>query len=255
MEGISKKTKATKKGFASLFTDAELKSLYKKYLVFLGIVEGLILVGCWVFQLGVKEYNHFGSVNVPFPWKMYFLIAFLAPVAITFLGGLLVVAFNKYVHGVDYSLREDGTGDEAHGGMVGQFQTVLNLLLRIPFLLSLLLLALGVGILYRIEDITKFLGNLGVISIKYIALFAAVIIAVGAVLWIVWMVLNYRLKRKDMEYRYRHEVMERTGVIFIDDKTVVNPEGRLLSSDATNRSGGMPLLPTSTPEEKREDVK
>ena len=253
MEGTSKQAESAKKGFASLFTDSELKALYKKYLIFLGIVEALILVGCWIYQLGIKEYNHFGSVDVPFPWKMYFLIAFLAPVAITFLGGMLVVAFNKYVHGEDYTPPMDGEEGAGQGGKAGQFHTAMNLLLRIPFLFSLVLLALGVGILYRIEDITRFLGTLGIISIKYIALAAAVILALGAVLWVVWMFLNYRLKRKDMEYRYRYEVMERTGVIFIDDKTVVNTEGKLLTSD-TERKTVVPLLPTAAAEEKQRDA-
>lgn len=226
MEGFSKKSQDEKKGVASLFTDTELKSFYKKYLVFLGVLEVLILFGCWIFQLGSKEYNHFGSVDVQFPWKMYFLVSFLAPIAITFLGGVLVIAFNKYVHGI---IPVPETGEQEQEGFAGRVQSFLNAMTRVPFLFSLILLAAGAGILYRIEDIISLLGNIGAVSFRYLAIGTATILGVGSVLWVVWMILNYKLKKKDMEFQYKREVMERTGMIFLDDKTVVNPEGRLLS--------------------------
>ncbi len=250
MEGVSKKSEDEKKGVASLFTDSELKSFYKKYLVFLGVLEALILFGCWVYQLGSQEYNHFGSVDVQFPWKMYFLIAFLAPVAITFLGGILVVAFNKYVHGI---IPTPDTGEQENEGVAGRFQSFLNTLTRIPFLFSLILLAAGAGILYRIEDILSLLGNVGAVSFKYLAIGTGTILGVGSVLWVVWMILNYRLKKKDMEFQYKREVMERTGMIFLDDKTVVNPEGLMISGGDKEKTV-VPRLPSAQNKVSEDDV-
>ena len=88
--------KSPLRGIAALFDDSERKELLRKYLYFLGWVELLILAVCYLYRLGDGVYDSFGPVEQSFPWKAYFLISFLAPIAISFLIGTVIVGFNKY---------------------------------------------------------------------------------------------------------------------------------------------------------------
>ncbi len=91
MNAATEKSKSLP-GIAALFDDMERKDIFRKYLYFLGWVELGILLTCWLYQIGDS-----GRDGDPvFPWRLYFLVAFLAPVAITFLLGTVVVGFNRY---------------------------------------------------------------------------------------------------------------------------------------------------------------
>ena len=84
---VSKQKTKELRGIGALFSEVERKDLFRKYLYFLCWIELGILITCWLYQLGDS-----GSI---FPWRLYFLIAFLAPIAITFLAGTIVAGFNK----------------------------------------------------------------------------------------------------------------------------------------------------------------
>lgn len=82
---FEKKGGVKRKGVASLFDDYEIKDLFRRYIQLLIVVEVLIFLVCWVYQLGLDQVAVTGApVDVPFPWKAYFLVAFSAPVALTF---------------------------------------------------------------------------------------------------------------------------------------------------------------------------
>jgi len=71
-------------GVATLFDNIELKRFVKFYI-------GLIFFLCFLLQLK--------PINIPFPWIYYFLSSFLIPIAITFLLGVFVTAFNLFIFG------------------------------------------------------------------------------------------------------------------------------------------------------------
>ena len=86
------------KGIAALFDKEELKDLFIKYLILIGVIEGFIFFVSFISQLGPE--------NVPFPWKSYFFAAFIIPLTITFLLGVILIGFERYVYGstpTDYS--------------------------------------------------------------------------------------------------------------------------------------------------------
>ena len=65
-----------RKGVASLFDDYEIKDLFRRYIQLLIVVEVLIFLVCWVYQLGIDEVAVTGKpVDIPFPWKAYFLVS------------------------------------------------------------------------------------------------------------------------------------------------------------------------------------
>lgn len=250
MKQPSEPSKTSLYGIASLFDDFERKELFKKYLFFLGWLEVLIFCACWIFQLGYEGHDQNGPSIFNFPWKAYFLIAFLAPVAITFLVGIVVVGFNQYFSETgevaEFSTLEKlGDSQTEDSGRLATLLRVANWVHKLPFLALLMLLAVGVAFFYKLGDILAFVGNVGEMTVKIILYSAIGVVAIISVFLLILIVLNFQLRKKSMDYQYRSEVAERFGIIILDDNTVLNSEGKLLINGKKTR-GAVPLLPAKT---------
>ena len=241
------------RGIAALFTDGERKNLFKKYLILLGWVEVLILVSCWLYQLGDAGYDRFGPVHIPFPWKAYFLISFLSPVGITFLIGMVIVGFNNYFGGGEPSFAATPAGPSAsaesgeRADRIHQLNRMVTWLQKLPFLGLLLLLALGTAFFYKLDTIFAVIGHIGEKSVKIALISGAVIIGIASVFVLILIVLNYQLRKKSMEYQYRSEMAERFGLVILEDNTVLSRDGKLLVSGKKFKDAA-PALPDSTTE-------
>jgi len=226
--------KEQKNSLSNLFSDKERKNFIKKYLIFIGILEIVILIFCWFYQLGSNEYDRFGPVDIQFPWKMYFLISFLTPVVVTFMLGIFIVAFNQYFYDNSPTNNKnfyDKNKDITNHKKSGVFDNFMNIILNIPFLLALVLLGIASGIVYNIEEIIYFLGKIGEKSAQLLTIIVSALISIASVFGLVWMILNYKLNKKSMEYQYKNQVMEKLGLIILDDKTIINKDGKLISNN------------------------
>jgi hypothetical protein len=250
MKTSTEPSKASLHGIASLFDDFERKELFKKYLFFLAWMEVLIFAACWIYQLGSGGYDQHGPIDLPFPWKSYFLVAFLAPVAISFLIGVVIVGFNKYFAGTDQpgdtatAPRLDENPSEL-SGRLATLNRLVSWVQKLPFLALLLLLAVAVVFFYKLDVILAFVGNVGETTVKIILFSAIGLVGIISIFLLILIVLNFQLRKKSMDYQYRSEVAERFGLIILDDKTVLNSEGRLLI-EGKKRKAGVPLLPAKT---------
>lgn len=241
-------TEASKKplrGVAALFDDFERKELFRKYLFFLGWVELLIFVTCWLFQLG-DSHDAYGPVETSFPWKAYFLVSFLAPVAISFLIGLVIVGFNKYFAEnepeSDTPPADAAEAPEEKESRIYKLHAIVTWVQRLPFLALLLLLIVAAGFFYKLDAILTFVGQVGEKSVKIFLVFGAVLVVLAAVFALVLIVLNFQLRKRSMAYQYKSEVAERFGLIILEDNSVINREGQLLIS-GKNGKDHVPLLP------------
>ena len=239
----------TLRGMAALFDDSERKELFRKYLFFLGWVEVLILAICYLYRLGDGGYDSYGPVELSFPWQSYFLISFLAPIAITFLMGTVIVGFNKYF-GEDAAA--DVTSDQESqdaldegSGRIYKVQQWVKWLQRLPFLGLLLLLAAAVFFFYKMDVFLAFLGSVGEKSIRIILMSSAVVLGIASIFALVLVILNYQLRKRSMAYQYRSQMADRFGLIILDDNTVLNSEGRLLIQGKKWKDS-VPLLPSET---------
>ena len=164
-ENQKNKSGGKRKGVASLFDDYEIKDLFKRFIQLLVVVEVLIFLVCWVYQLGIDEVAVTGKpVDVPFPWKAYFLVSFAAPVALTFLTGIVVVAFNSFLYGQrgQAIFKEDGLE-----GFAAKVAKTANFCFQLPFLLTLLLLGALIGVVYNMGAIMDFLARFGEAASKF----------------------------------------------------------------------------------------
>ncbi|NLI34259.1 MAG: hypothetical protein GX422_15980 [Deltaproteobacteria bacterium] len=250
MKSATEKTDRTLHGIAALFDDMEKKQLFKKYLFFLLWVEVGIFAFCWLYQLGDGITTHPDHGETTFPWKVYFLVAFLAPVAITFLVGVIIVGFNKYFGEHENQPQNSPAQEEIdlpldRSGRAYKFLRTVDWLQKLPFLSLLLLLAIAVGFCYQLDSILGFFGSVGEKSVKILlfSLAALVLLAAGFVFMLI--ILNYRLRKRSMEYQYRSNVAERFGLIILEDNTVINGEGKLLINGRKGKHM-TPLLPEVT---------
>ncbi|MDY0164551.1 hypothetical protein [Desulfobotulus sp.] len=213
------------RGIASLFSQMEIKHFLKNYLIFIGIVEAVIFFVSFIGQLGPE--------SKAFPWKSYFFAAFIIPVAITFLLGIFVVGFNKYLYGQNPLYDEDAfIGDPDAGKTTLRIQAFLRTVRQLPFLFILVLLGLGAGIVYKIEDIFAFIARFGEKSAQYLLISMGVLLIVGGTFALLWMIFNYKLQKKAIDFRhqYKSEVIKRLGLVILDDDTVINKEGEVVST-------------------------
>lgn len=220
-----------RKGVASLFDDYEVKDLFRRFVYLLIVVEVLIFLVCWVYQLGIDEVAVTGKpVDVPFPWKMYFLVSFTAPVAVTFLVGIVVVAFNTFLYGHRGEPIFKENGPDAISGKLAR---IANFCFQLPFLLTLLLLGVLIAVAYNMGEIMDFLGRFGEAAATFLLIGLGCVLVAGTIFGVVRMVLNYKLRKKDMEYEYKREVMEKLGIAILDERTMVDSQGKMISGTPT----------------------
>jgi len=237
------------RGVANLFQDTEIKKFIKFYLFFIFILEILIFFFCFLCQLE--------PINIPFPWKYYFLASFLMPVSITFLLGIFVTAFNIFIYGSATQRSElddalDGKPDNP--GYLGKINYSLSLIRQAPFLLSLFVLGVGALIFSQIDTFFAMLGAFGEKAIQYILIALAVLFVVATVYGFVWMTMRYKLHKMKYQYEYKREIMAQLGMVVIDDKTVVNNDGQVitlkqakgLSAAKLKNDAGSPYLITQS---------
>jgi uncharacterized membrane protein YidH (DUF202 family) len=235
-------------GVAALFDDKERKDLFRKYLYLLGWVELAILLTCWLYQ--ISDSGREG--DTVFPWRLYFVIAFLAPIAITFLLGTAVVGFNKFFAEPEQAIaeaRESETSESAGTGRLQQLDRMVTWLRKVPFLGLLLLLAFGVAFFYKLDVILATIGNVGEKSASILLTSLGVLLLLVAVFALILIVLNYRLRKTQMEYQFKGQVAESLGLLILDDNTVLNSSGKLLVNGRKLKAP-MQLLPELPKESK-----
>lgn len=213
-------------GLATLFDGVELKSFFVNYLWFIIAVEVLIFLVSFLGNLGPDK--------GPFPWKFYFYVAFTSPVAITFLLGVFILAFNQFIFGNSPAAGEDGNADtEADGSRskLFQFNLFLTHMKKVPFLPVLFALVACTVLFYKLDAIFLFIFNAGEKMVTYSLIACGALLAAGLVFGIAWIVSNYKLSKRHMEheYRYRNDVIEKLGFLIMEDDTVIDKNGKLIS--------------------------
>jgi len=217
---------AQPRGLASLFEKHELKDLFRTYLIIICVIEGFIFFVSFLSQLGPE--------TVPFPWKSYFFAAFSVPLAITFLLGIIVISFDRYIFGHQTFPEELGdlfqSATETRS-RIHKFHAFLYVIRQVPFLVGLLSLVALSGIAYKLDDILAVVGHVGERTAHYLFIGLAVVFAVAVVVGLIWLFLNYNLRKKtlEFEYQYKKDVVEKTGLILLGGDRVMDQQGNMLS--------------------------
>ena len=215
---------ATVTGLAAAFEPAEVKKLFFSYLITVLSVEGVIFFLCYINLLVTDSHS--------FPWKPYLFGSFIAPIATTFIFGLILLIFNRFFFNqsppsvenlrsvpLDFGL---GKGD--------RITFFLQIVHRLPILFSMVLLIAATALAYNLDVIVIYMAQVGASTARYLFFTLIGVLVVVAIGIAVWMVLSYRLRQKSMQtgHQYRMQLMEQFGMVLLEDGTMINQEGEVV---------------------------
>jgi len=189
--------------FFNFYDPLEKRYVFNSFLVVVGLVEILILIFTLIWQLDEGIFTDH-PVVIPFPWSTYLLAAFVAPIALIFLFGVIVRGFEFFGREAPEA-RVRGTG---WGGRLWRRRYLFGLLV---FIAVLGLALQGRNALPMVAGAVKFIGLGGAYGL--VALLALALLYLPLRLW-----LRYRLQKQAMEYQYLLTLAERHGVVVVDPK-------------------------------------
>jgi hypothetical protein len=196
--------------FFNFYDPLEKRYVFNSFLVVVGLVEILILVFTLIWQLDEGIFTDH-PVVIPFPWGPYLLAAFVAPIVLVFLFGIIMKGFEFFCQEAP-----EAPGARVRGTGLAARLWRLRYLLGILVFLAVLGLALqGRNALPLVAAVVKSIGLGGAYGL--IALLALALLYLPLRLW-----LRYRLQKQAMEYQYLLTLAERHGVVVVDPK--LHPE-------------------------------
>lgn len=220
--------------FFNFWDPLERRYVFNSFLVVVALVEVLIFAVTLIWQIDEGVLG--GPVKViPFPWKEYLFTAFAAPLVLLFVFGVIIRGFQAF--GPEMEAERDGEGTSARRRHRVQFFLGLA-----AFLAFLLLFRYGNQVLALAALFLKTLGLGG-------AYLLVALVALAALYFPLRLILNYRLKKKALEYQYLAYLAERHGVSTrqTSDQTLF-PDSPPRSLEVANNFPSAP-----SPPEKSED--
>ena len=193
--------------FFNFYDPLEKRYVFNSFLVVVGLVEVLILVFTLIWQMDEGIFTGEPKV-ILFPWKPYLLAAFVAPIALLFLFGVIIQGFEFFCQ----EPPEAPVKAKGWGARLGRIRYLLGLL---AFIILVIFLVQGRAALALVTTAVKFIGLGG--SYGLVGLLALALLYLPLRLW-----LRYRLQKQAMEYQYLLTLAERHGVVVVDPK--LHPE-------------------------------
>jgi len=215
-------------GIAGILKKTEIKEYFDTLFILVGGIEFVIFIAHFIGSMGAEK--------GPFPWKQYFFVSFMAPVVLMFIIGLIVIGFNYYIYGSQQSafdLDESpfvGTKMKRFGH---SFKFLFSIIQQVPVLAGLFILGIGSVVLFKLDVILKVLGHIGEKTAFYLFILLCVLVAGALIFLIFWLYWQFKLQKFNIqrEWEYKQRVIETSGLIILDDNTVFNKEGEVISYD------------------------
>lgn len=215
-------------GIAGILKKTEIKEYFDTLFVLVGGIEFVIFIAHFIGSMGAEK--------GPFPWKQYFFVSFMAPVVLMFIIGLIVIGFNYYLYGSQqaaFDLEESpfvGTKLKRFGH---SFKFLFSIIQQVPVLAGLFILGVGSVVLFKLDVILKVLGHIGEKTAFYLFILLCVLVSGVLIFIIFWLYWQFRLQKFNIqrEWEYKQKIIETSGLIILDDNTVYNKKGEVISYD------------------------
>jgi hypothetical protein len=215
-------------GIAGILQKTEIKEYFDTLFILVGGIEFVIFIAHFIGSIGAEK--------GPFPWKQYFFVSFMAPVVLMFIIGLIVIGFNYYLYGSQqaaFDLEESpfvGTKIKRFGH---SFKFLFSIIQQVPVLAGLFILGIGSVVLFKLDVILKVLGHIGEKTAFYLFILLCVLVSGGLIFLIFWLYWQFKLQKFNIqrEWEYKQRVIETSGLIILDDNTVFNQKGEVISYD------------------------
>jgi hypothetical protein len=217
---MSEPQAGAKRSIGELFSHDEMKRFFIRYLVMTGYVE--------LFIFFVSFLSTFKPYSSQFPWRDYFYAAFIVPVVITLLLGIIVIAFNAYY------FHDPAHSEQLNGGdsfaQMSKMKLFLGLSWPFRFLLFLLGLGLSALLMFHMNGILALFAQVGGEALNWLLICLGVLVAGTLGFGCLYLWFHYKLTKKRMENvnQYKCEIMSRMGLLILDDNTVIDREGNVV---------------------------
>lgn len=215
-------------GIAGILKKTEIKEYFDTLFILVGGIEFVIFIAHFIGSMGAEK--------GPFPWKQYFFVSFMAPVVLMFIVGLIVIGFNYYLYG-----SQQGAFDLEESPFVGtkmkrfghSFKFLFSIIQQVPVLVGLFILGIGSVVLFKLDVILKVLGHIGEKAAFYLFILLCVMVSGVLIFLIFWLYWQFKLQKFNIqrEWEYKQRVIETSGLIILDDNTVFNQKGEIVSYD------------------------
>jgi hypothetical protein len=160
----------------------------------------------------------------------------LIPIAITFLLGICITAFNLFIFGnptpQNTILSENGYEKNKY---LNNFNLLMSCIRQAPFLLGLLLLGVGLILFSKLDTFIVLSREIGGKAVHYVLIISGVVFAVATVFGLIWIFMKYKLEKMKCRYEYKRDVMSNLGLLVIDDNTLINNEGQVITRDEAKK--------------------
>jgi hypothetical protein len=215
-------------GIAGILKKTEIKEYFDTLFILVGGIEFVIFIAHFIGSMGAEK--------GPFPWKQYFFVSFMAPVVLMFIIGLIVIGFNYYLYGSQQSafdLEESPFVGAKIKRFGHSFKFLFSIIQQVPVLVGLFILGIGSVVLYKLDVILKVLGHIGEKTAFYLFILLCVLISGALIFLIFWLYWQFKLQKFNIqrEWEYKQKVIVTSGLIILDDHTVFNKEGEVISYD------------------------
>lgn len=205
-------------GIASLYDKEQLRS---SFVNFLYIVVGLELIIFIVMLVTSK------LAEAPFPWKTYLFITFTVPVAITFLIGIFILAFNYFFFGQRQEVNPQTSPNHPPGdskSYLFKTNSFIDSMRKVPFMVTLFLIIIGALAAYNLDDALLVIINTSEQLVKYLFIAMGILLLMATLVALTWLTFNYKLRKKHMDNqnKYRQAAMEQLGMLIIEDQETID---------------------------------
>ncbi len=233
--------------FGKHFSEKEQKTLFLYLVIGIVLMELAVTVGAIIISITNAQPSSTGGVpHFQFPWIGYLVAVIMVPVLAMLLINLVSLGFSRGARGGETDLE----------GVPQRMQTFYALVRGAPTVILFAGFVLMCAAIYYLDGVMSLLLKLG----ENFHLVAIWIVAGFAAAWIVsyvvraWM--HYKTKQMEAEYAFRHQVLERTGMVILDTKHAPTTELRMLPTFPGGQPGsalppavdvdtGAPALPSA----------
>jgi hypothetical protein len=215
-------------GIAGILKKTEIKEYFDTLFILVGGIEFVIFIAHFIGSMGAEK--------GPFPWKQYFFVSFMVPVVLMFIIGLIVIGFNYYLFGSQqaaFDLEESPFVGAKMKRFGHSFKFLFSIIQQVPVLAGLFILGIGSVVLFKLDVILKVLGHIGEKTAFYLFILLCVLVAGALIFLIFWLYWQFKLQKLNIqrEWEFKQRVIETSGLIILDDNTVLNKEGEVISYD------------------------
>ncbi len=236
--------------FGRRFSEKEQKSLFLYLIIGIVLAELAVTVGAIVISITNAQPSSTGVPHFRFPWLGYLVAVVMVPVLAMLLVNLVSLGFSRDARGGEADLE----------GVPQRLQTFYALVRGAPTVILFAGFVLMGAAIYYLDGVMALLLKLG----EHFHLVAIWIVGGFAAAWTVsyvvraWM--HYKTRQMEAEYAFRHEVLERTGMVILDTKYAPTTDLRMLpavpgapggpsEAPALDVTAALPASAGSSPEE------